>query len=851
MGKKFFLSLLFFAALLLTAAGTARAQSVSTPNFDPAHCQGHYDQPRHLLVTCQPGWVSQSDQIDIYFGVDVNPQTAWQDTALTQPSTWIFRPHGGLAALIIVFSRAADGTLTARIFDDQNGDYHVSYHLTSGGGVTIDEGGSAVVTVVAKDGWWQHGAMVNYNLDIRVDGAVRAAHGAGFQGYLSSLHNDGQTDFRIRVWDSNHNGHPEFQLTQLLAPLPGSSGYYRSEMIGDQADAEAPFAAGVIWPYLAAQPWGYNKPYHQSYPPIQVDWANAKVVAVGEFVASRGNEHNWFSYSLLPVKDGTLNQLDFEQPMAFYDLADNQDGLPELMVRFVHFAATDSFSPWHLRSQNTALDEIRYSWSSSPRSDARWDYAIGTAGTQAITTTVALPVLSAQMVPYAQIPAWVWQQNWAYATFIAAEQPSYISTEGLYEWPTTEGVPNYATSSASPLAGSVQAQLDYLSGSSDQPPAGYYTAMPVGMRGEYATLGGKVGIYLSAIDHRLHLLNASKGVWNVDGHTQVIYANQGGPYLDQWSEQQDGNTTRSLRWAAGYYVYTDTGKLVIAEAPPIPAVLVTTPPANHQEWAALGQELRAVQTPPLTTFPIIGNGRQVTLWGATMDSYHLRTGGFSVILHVKQAGGRADGEFSWANGLAVGDYLLGYDAKTGFSIRKATPAHLNAMVSIPPGTAHLLQPLGLRLEVSNSGDSDATANLALSYAVSGAATALTTTSVTVAGGGRMQLPLTWLPQVAGDTAIRLELNGVTAFSSDLAVADAPHPDAALLNVGLPDWLFGLLIILIISIAGTGATLVFTAWRLPGATLTTRLQPSMLRRQRRPATPSSDQSDAVNQMRGGV
>ncbi len=850
MGKKFFISLLLCAALLLTAAGMAGAQSVYASNFDPAHCQGHYDQPRHLLVTCQPGWLSQSDQIDIYYGVDVNPQASWQDTALSQPSTWVFRPHGGLAALIIVFSRVADGTLTARIFDDQNGDRHVSYHITSAGAVAIDEVGSAVVTVVAKDGWWQHGAMVNYNLDIRVDGAVRAAHGAGFQGYLSRLQNDGVADFRIRVWDSNHDGRPEFQLTQLLAPLPGSSGYYRSELIGDQADAEAPFAAGIIWPYLAAAPWGYNKPYHQSYPPIQVDWANAKVVAVGEFVASRGNEHNWFSYSLQSVKDNTLNQLDFEQPMAFYDLAGNQDGLPELMVRFVHFAAADSFSPLHLRSQNTALDEIRYSWSSAPRTEAHWDYAIGTAGTQSITTTVALPVLSAQMVPYAQIPTWVWQQSWAYATFIAAEQPSYISTEGLYEWPTTEGVPDYTTSSASPLAGSVQAQLDYLSGSSDLSPARYYTAMPAGMRGEYATLGGKVGIYLSAIDRRLHLLNASKGVWNVDGHTQVTYANLGGAYLDQWREQQDGKTTRSLDWAAGYYAYTDTSKVVINVAPPAAATLVTTPPANHAEWVALGQAIGAAQTAPLTTFPTLGNGPQVTFAGATMDSYHLRAGGFSCVLHIRQVGDQAGGEFGWANRLAPGDYLLSYDAQVGFSIHPARPAHLSAVVSIPPGAAHLLQPLGLRLEVSNSGDSDATANLALSYTVSGAATALTTTSVTVAGGGRMQLPLTWLPQVAGDTSIGLALNGVTAFSSALTVANAPRPDAALLNVGLPDWLFGLLIVLIIAIVGCGASLVLTAWRLPGASLTTRLRPSMLTGARRTHS-STDQPDAASNVRGGI
>ena len=149
-------------------------------------------------------------------------------------------------------------------------------------------------------------------------------------------------------------------------------------------------------------PYGMVKPYNQSFPPIQVDWSIGRLQMLGEFVASRGSDVNWFTYSFHRVEPGLTADPNFESPFTFYDLAGDDDGIPELAgsCSFACRPTTPS-----QKSRNIGLGAriklIRYSWDQT--NSQQWSYKLGLLGQQQIDTTVSFPEFTLRTIPYDQL----------------------------------------------------------------------------------------------------------------------------------------------------------------------------------------------------------------------------------------------------------------------------------------------------------------------------------------------------------------------------------------------------------------------------------------------------------------
>src|SRR6185503_2976812 len=95
-----------------------------------------------------------------------------------------------------------------------------------------------------------------------------------------------------------------------------------------------------------------------------------------------------------------------------------------------YYAAGDPYG-WNV---NAPVNEIRWSWNQSNAPGLSWDYKLGLAGRHAITTEIQLGDFRYTTVPYADLPGWVVNNQWDYATFVARENTPFQSTEGIYGW---------------------------------------------------------------------------------------------------------------------------------------------------------------------------------------------------------------------------------------------------------------------------------------------------------------------------------------------------------------------------------------------------------------------------------
>src|SRR5207244_2097122 len=82
-----------------------------------------------------------------------------------------------------------------------------------------------------------------------------------------------------------------------------------------------------------------------SFPPIQIDWAHARIDTVGELLGSRTRPGLWSVRSLLRFGESDTTQANLENPLALYDLADARDGRPDLVIRDEFYVANDIFGP--------------------------------------------------------------------------------------------------------------------------------------------------------------------------------------------------------------------------------------------------------------------------------------------------------------------------------------------------------------------------------------------------------------------------------------------------------------------------------------------------------------------------
>jgi hypothetical protein len=496
----------------------------------------------------------------------------------------------------------------------------------------------------------------------------------------SGLMTDGGIDFRIRVRDPNSDGVPDYEVRRFRSPWPSYT-FAQVWISVNESTGQPPDRDSLAWPYLSAHPYGFLQRAGEINSPIQMDWESGRIVAVAEFVPSHASENSWYIQSFAPAKEGEAAALNLENPMAYYDLAADGDGRPELNIRLEHYPAYDGFL--EVAPSSAPQNDVRYSWNQDNSPDLVWDYKVGLAGRNPVTTTVKVDDLSAKSIPYTALPYWISDNTWAWGTFVAREGQGYPSSEGIYEWAAVDAVQTDMTNPDSLIPKSQLQLREYLHGLSTTPPDRFYQEIRGGLRAEFGHLQDRPYLYMSPIDAKLHLRKAMQGAWNIADGAEIRYADRDRDfYLDQWQYFEGGQLRRQLNVLQDYMIYFDPidQTVQLKRTRVTPALFETLPPRDHGEWLDLGEQLdkyrRDFAPGDFASMAAQFVGPTTEVQGASIRDLRVTSQGLRFVLEL-QAGFSVPLDQEGLASLldAPGAYVVTYDGKA-WSARSSTPVSL-------------------------------------------------------------------------------------------------------------------------------------------------------------------------------
>ena len=815
------LGFLLVAAALLAPAVPVHAQASGYDSL--GGCQGSWIRQFGLdvlILDCQPGFATQHDRAYQYSRTPVDPNGDWRTQLNTDDAVWLFDAGAtGRASLIVDFHHE-NGAAVADFYDDVGGNGELRYGYERGYPRSV-ESRFPTVKVTAPDGWWVRGGVVNYNLHIVVDGAVKASF--GYERFLDQVRNDGQIDWTIDVHDPKGSGRPKWEVIQATPPVSDEWAILRTLVMVNEADDELVPSTWILWPHLGVagpdpdslpklpEPrplwdipgagFGVVKNYNSTFPPIQIDWAHARVDSIGEFVASRGRPHNWFTYSLYQVGTPGHTVADWENPFAFYDLAGADDGYPDLVIRDADFFIGD-----HYASENVPgpSNEIRYSW--DPKHEHKWSFGLHLYGRRPMPAIVDLGNGTRfTSVPYAEFPRWVVDNPWAAVSMTAIEKPAYWTTEGLYEGCGIGG------------------DTPYYTGQTTDPGSGTLDSSFVGLRCEYVSYSNDVPkLYVSAVDHKVHLVGSELGSWQIDQTEALRYGSLGGPYLSTWEHLSSGTQVQQLISTNGKLLYADRSGVQIANGPSRPDLFEIVPPSDGPSMQAFRRAVDAV-TP-------LGDGTDLKVFfdqfgkaeavfpGARVWDVRRTADGFAFLLQLAEA---TDAP-AWAANLGPGTYRVSYSDRTGFAAAAARPASLSLAAPRWKGDQPSeLTPTRLTVTVRNNGDESLTAvPILFTVARKGApGQTVASTIVDVPADRAVEAEAIWPATAAGDWEIRAVAPGTDAVSSDattVRIAPAPPTDlsAILVAQGLRPFAGSAITASVTLLIALAVGIGLVVWRVP-------------------------------------
>lgn len=790
-------NLLGACALLLVIAGALAtatpAQAVGPISCSDLEIRDLTGDTRLDLMTLRCDLEGNGSHNDIITMFDrqgrLQPNQSWGAEEGFTNNIWIFDVGGDGNAEFIIDFQLIGKALVADLYDRQSAET-LAYRLDSTGfSWTVSP--RPTVRMTAPDGWWTRDELINYNLDIDVDGLVDAVFEVPVKRDLLAdfLLNDGFIDMSIRIRDRNGNGRPEFDWRtisfknpsrKVLALVP------RSYLMVNERDDEPPIVPVFPWPHIGGPTYGYltSAPRPQSQPPIQLDWTTGTISAVGEYVRSRGNDGQWFVYSFAPIKPNQRTTTNFESPFGWYDLAEDRDRNAELAVRFGYYSKNDlSFLGAEF---SRPIANVRYSWDQN--NDGFWDYKLGLLGNHEVVDTVTFPEFELTLLPYANMPRWLMEKIWGPTFFVAAEHQ--VLGEGIYEWDPpawlTEGYFAGRATNASPPEGV----------------PGFET-IGKGFRGEYSlNLAERVVLYLSPVDRLLHLRGAHEGVWNIDDYKRVRYTDTDGDgYIDLWlatalssTEEADVDESiiESLAVADDYVFFSSRSTVQVRAFSLTPSLFEVAPPSDHAEWVALQEQLSrfraGVATDDLRSLFASLDGSQFTINGASFSEFRrAEDGKFRFLLRL-EPGFRVEGQdVLGVRNLEPGAYSVSFEQT--FNIQAAGAP--NVILVVEPYSADAStapEVLSLRIDLTNGGARDLSA-LTLSSSATDAFGEVAWQAAypaTLLAGSQEQLLLSMPSLPVGIYELSLELHDsesvVLARVSQMVEVPAVHRPASSVSI---------------------------------------------------------------------
>ena len=469
------------------------------------------------------------------------------------------------------------------------------------------------------------------------------------------------------------------------------------------------------------------------------------------------------------------------------------DSFPELQLRMFYFTAGDPglAVPWRY-SVDQAVENIYYSWSMASVNSLNWDYKVGLAGNYTINEVEQFKDFALRKVPYAEFPGWVTDRTWKLTTFVARENRDYVSSEGIWEWDPLEGVDPIRQGGLSPEVRS--ASLQYMLGLSAESPEVYFKTITQGFRAERNFAGPvKPQIYISPIDHKLHLLGAQWGIWNIDeNHTIQYFDRNDDGYLDEWQYLENNHVRQQINYTSDTLVYSGNSETIIKRTSEPLSLYDSLPPRNHEDWLALGKQLDQYKLAAAPEDFIVlldqFGGTEVHLSGATVRDYRPTVEGFRFVLELQPGFTISGPDWLGLQGRAAGEYMVSYDGSVqqiylpvvaqatnrsqeagqnsaatmgGFKLLALTPPEIK--ININPGATSKVPPTqyisqGITVNLGNEGLEDANqVVVVLGASQEGQEISWSEPqTVTVIAGETTPVSFEWAPQAGGEWQLQVQ-----------------------------------------------------------------------------------------------
>ncbi len=745
------------------------------------------------MVTMLCSFASEADRVEVYDGSgDMVASSDWRRATDLDDDTWLFDVGtDGSADLIIVFTTDGDRHI-ASLYDDRDGDGRVS-HTIRGGRVTVQESTFWTARVVADGAWWEADGSLNRNLLISVDGPVGTL-GLDYGYVLAQQRNDGIVDLEMEIRTDSGPELPAYSLARSFAPIGG--GIPRTMMRVNVPGSILPDIKGyVFWPHLGPSRYVPTQ-YWEVAPALRMDWAARRLDSqkgINDILQRIPPEIGWRVYASRSTVKGEDNPLNFENPFAFYDLAADEDGWPELIVRHAY---SPPGTVWYsirgiLRQSQDPRDVeqlVRYTWDQD--NDNRWEYKLGLIGRNPVETVVAFPDFGLVTIPYERLP-WTLTEamRWDAATFVQVEGQEEASPEGVYEW---DDIPALSRT--------------FIFGVGDELDPGM-DDIRANFRGEYRVAPLEAAyLYFSPLDRKLHLLGAQAGVWNLDDLHRVRYADlDGNGYIDQWTftarsaelDEGEGSLEEalsSLRVVDGFLLYADEDRTKLVYSPMEHSLFEVLPPRHQAEWLTLTDQLgrhgRDIMPGDFLGMMAQFQGPTTEIEGATLEQFQLTEEGFRFVLNLNADWRVLADENSLAlDDLARGSYAITYDGAFGVSAIKPSRIHmLPGAISCDPPAPRQLDWVTIQAVLQNDGLTEVGPLLVQLYAAheDSDPVMLAERPIQVPAQGEYALVQKWPPSEPGDWTVWVEVGPAGALpegvelgslaSLEVNVEPAPLPE---------------------------------------------------------------------------
>lgn len=745
-------------------------------------------------------FVTDHDRITVYDGDgDMRATERWWEATSFKNDTWDFDIGAdGTSQLIIRFA-VENGHSVAYLSDDSDGDGAVAHDVTRGV-LRVTESPYPTLRIESTGDWLFADGSLNPGLTWTMDGCgtctmlPSSARNTLKQQFL----HDGRPDFVGGIVDTDHDGVPDYLYSVMTTKIPSSYGVPRDLVRVNSGSHRPANPSGYgFWPFLAGPHSIPGSRFFDAWPQVSVNWGAGKISGAPA-VSGYPIESGYSIYSLSPWSPDEVNDASFENPMAYYDLAGDQDGNPELHIRVEYTQPDDSY---FFGGRANGAEDVRFSWNQTNTSGLSWDYKLGLAGTHAIDTVQQYGPFRARVLPFDQLPHWVTSNAWEWQTFVAREAGNYASSEGIYEWSALDGVAVAALGdprlAEHPDPGSMDRQRRYLRGQSTEPPDSLYSAIGAGLRGEVSIHpDAQPELYFSPVDARLHLAGASRGLYNVDGSQRVIYQSLAGDgYIDSWQVFDGDQAVAQLAQRPGALLHAGDGRITLLKADVPREAFRTLPPGNHDEWAQLGQQLdanrRVFAGDDLGAMFDQFSGQRLTLSGGALSDLRLTDAGFRFVLDLQP--GFDLGNFPVSGITGPGRFVLDYDDATGqFTAQPSSPPSPVIEAVDAPAPATALQPVRVSISLANRGLEDARTVPLIVTATrpEGSPRVIARKTVDLLGLDQPVISASWTPPATGDWTVTARLyppEGVVERTADVSVAAVDQPSwRSVATVGWPE-----------------------------------------------------------------